>query len=187
MQNTNELVCDKDTGFSLIYKTYHKRMHAYGIAIGFCKYLCSDAIQDVFCALYVNQEKLEQVENVEAYLLHCLKNRLFDMYKDQKRMNCTGYNDLIIDQDVDSIGKIINEENELLRNEEIARLLKKLNPKQRTIIYSRFHHNLKFNEIAVLVDMSPDAVKKLLYRTLKTMKRECRDASKGCSCFFSTV
>lgn len=187
MQHSHELICNTETGFSSIYETYHKRMYAYGITIGFCEFLCKDAIQDVFYTLYTDKEKLEQVDNVEAYLLHCLKNRLFDIYKDQKRMSCTGYNDLIIDQDVDSISKIINEENKLLRNKEIARLLKKLNPKQRTIIYSRFHHNLKFNEIAVLMNMSPDAVKKLLYRTLKTMKRECRDAAEGCSCFFSTV
>ncbi len=184
MQNINLLVCDKNTGFSSIYETYRKRMYAYGIAIGFCEYLCNDAIQDVFCTLYANKEKLEQVDNVEAYLLHCLKNRLFDIYKDQKRMDCTGYDNLIIDQEADSIGIIINEENELLRNEEIARLLKKLNPKQRKIIYSRFHHNLKFNEIGVLMDMTPDAVKKLLYRTLKTMRQESWASTIGSSCFF---
>ena len=176
-----------NSAFSSIYNAYYSKMYAYGIAIGFCEYLCNDAIQDVFCTLYANKEKLEQVDNVEAYLLHCLKNRLFDIYKAQKRMDCTGYDNLIIDQEADWIGIIINEENELLRNEEIARLLKKLNPKQRKIIYSRFHHNLKFNEIAVLMDMSSDAVKKLLYRTLKSMKRECRDAAKGSSCFFSTI
>lgn len=171
-QAWHQFIGGDDSAFSLVYETYRKKMCTYGIAIGFCEYLCNDAIQDIFCTLCLNRGKLEHVENVESYLLHCLKNRLFDIYKEQKKLNCTSYDNLIIDQDVDSIGKIINEENQLLINEEVQRLLKKLKPKQRKVVYCRFHHNLKFNEIGVLMDMSPDAVKKLLYRALKIMKQE---------------
>lgn len=172
MQNTHELVRSNVCEFSLVYETYRKRMYAYGLAIGFCENLCKDAIQDVFCSLYINRENLDHIEKIEPYLLHCLKNRLFDMYKEQKRMNCTCYDNLIIDQDDDSIGKIINEENELLMKEEIERLLKRLNSKQKKIVYCRYHHNLKFDEIATVMDMSADAVKKMLYRSLKLLEQD---------------
>ncbi len=99
-------------------------------------------------------------------------------------MDCTSYDNLIIDQEADSIDKIINEENELLVNKEIERLLKKLKPKQRKVVYCRFQHNLKFNEIGVLMDMKPDAVKKLLYRTLKTMRQKSWASTIGSSYFF---
>lgn len=171
-QTWQEFIGGNDTAFSLVYNTYHKNMIAYGIAIGFCEHLCKDAVQDIFCTICHSREKLVHVENVEAYLLHCVKNRLFDIYKDRKRMNSVSYDNPIIDQDADSMGKIINEENQVLIKEEVERLLKKLKPKQRKIVYCRFHHNLKFDEIAVVVDMSADAVKKVLYRSLKLLGQE---------------
>ena len=178
-QTWQEFIGGNDTAFSLVYNTYHTNMLAYGIAIGFCEHLCKDAVHDVFCTICHSKEKLGSVENVEAYLLHCLKNRLFDIYKERKKINCICSDSPIIDQDADSMGKIINEENQLLLNREVERLLKKINPKQRKVVYCRFHHNLKFNEIAVMMNMSPDAVKKMLYRTLRLMKQESKAAFAG--------
>ena len=176
-----------DTGvttFTTIYSTYYKKMYTYGIAIGFCEHLCKDAVQDVFCTIFNSKKSLDYVDNVESYLLHCMKNRLFDIYKERKKINCICHDNVIIDQEEDSMGKIINEENQEIIKKQIDRLLKKLESKQRKIVYCRFHHNLKFNEIGGLMDMSPDAVKKLLYRTLKTMRRESEAYSMGYSCFF---
>ena len=138
-----EFIDGNDTSFSLIYDVYHKRMIAYGIAIGFCEHLCKDAVQDVFYTICHSRKKLGHVENVESYLLHCLKNRLFDIYKIRKNTECLCSENSIIDQDTDSIGKIINEENQLLIKGEIERLFKKLKPEQKKVIYCRFYHNLK--------------------------------------------
>ena len=157
---------------ALIYERYFRKMCSYGIVIGFCEHLCKDAVQDVFCSIYDSRKKLGHVEDVEAYLLKCLKHRLFDIYKERKKINCVNCENLWIDLEDDLIDTIINEENQLMINNEVERLLKKLKPRQREVVYCRFHHNLKFNEIGVLMDMSPDAAKKLLYRTLKVMRRE---------------
>lgn len=172
-----EFIDGNDTSFSLIYNTYYKKMIAYGIAIGFCEHLCKDAVQDVFYTICHSRKKLGYVEKVESYLLHCLKNRLFDIYKIRKNIECLCLENSIIDQDTDSIGKIINEENQLLIKGEIERLFKKLKPEQMEVVYCRFYNDLKFNEIAILMNMSTDAVKKLLYRTLKIMSKESKATS----------
>lgn len=173
MQNTNELVCDKDTGFSLIYETYHKRMHAYGIAMGFSHYLCHDAVQDVFFNLFISKNNLDNIENLEVYLLQCMKNRLFDIYRNEKKKL------LIKDEELGNqyenecfIDKIIAEEKNELMNKEVNRLLQKLPTKQRKIVMCRFNYNLKFVEIAEVVNMTPDAVKKQLYRSIKFMEQK---------------
>lgn len=147
-------------------------MYAYGISIGFCEHLCKDAIHDVFCTIYQSNNDVGHIESIEFYLLKSMKNRLFDIYKEQKKISCTCYDNSIKDQDADSIGRIINEENQVLKKEIVERLLQKLKSKQRKIIYCRFQYNLKFDEIGVIMDMSADAVKKVLYRSLKQLKQE---------------
>ena len=169
METQINLSDTKSSTFSSIYTTYYKKMYAYGIALGFCENLCKDAVHDVFCTVYNSVKPLDYVENIESYLLKSLKNRLFDIYKEQKKICCTCYDDQLVDKDVDLIGTIINEENQLQKKEVVEKLLKNLKPKQRKIIYCRFHHNLKFDEIAVVMDMSTDAVKKMLYRSLRQM------------------
>ena len=183
-QTWQEFVRGSDSSFTLVYKTYFKNMIAYGIVLGFCEQLCKDAVQDVFCTIYDSRKKLGDVENVKSYLLQCLKYRLFDIYKKRKKIGCISCDSLIIDLEEDLMNKIIDEENQMLIDKEVERLLNKLPPKQRKIVYCRFHHNLKFNEIAVVMGMSSDATKKLLYRTLKTMRRESDASSRTCSYFF---
>lgn len=161
--------------FSSIYNTFSKKMYAYGISIGFCQYLCHDAVHDVFYNLFVSNNKLDDVENLERYLLHCMKNRLFDMYRNEKRKL------LMDDEEVAKqyaeegfIDKIIAQENSELMEKEVNRLLQKLPTRHRKIILCRYNYNLKFDEIAEVMDMNADAVKKQLYRSLKLLSQEGR-------------
>ena len=169
---TDFLLSVNNSDFSLLYETYFKKLCAYGITIGFCEQLCKDAIHDVFYTLCHSNKKMDHVENIEPYLFHCLKNRLFDIYKERKRISCISCDNLIVEAEEDSIGKMIEEENEMFIKMEVQRLLSKLKPNQRKVIYCRFQHNLKFDDIARIMDMSPCAVKKLLYRSLKSMRQQ---------------
>ena len=175
MQNPNELVFSNNSTFSLIYETYKRKMHAYGIAIGFCEYLCHDAAHDIFSTLFTSKIKLEDIENLEIYLMHSMKNRLFDIYKEEKRKHSIDYMDNTTnDYEEEQADKLIAEENRQLMKEQVDRLLNKLPPKHRKIILCRFNYNLKYNEIAVIMKMTPDAVKKQLYRSLKLIEQEAK-------------
>ena len=173
MQNPNELVHSNNSTFSLIYETYKRKMHAYGIAIGFCEYLCHDAVHDIFSTLFTSKIKLEDIENLEIYLMHSMKNRLFDIYKEEKRKHSIDYMDNLTNYyEEGQADKLIAEENRQLMKEQVHRLLKKLPTKHRKMILCRFNYGLKYNEIAAIMNMTPDAVKKQIYRSLKLMKQE---------------
>ena len=159
---------------SLIYSKYYKKMYTYGLAIGFCKHICNDAAQDVFCTICYSRNKLKSVENIESYLLHCMKNRLFDIYKEERRKHSVDYECCLNNNEEGIVDKLIAEENNRLMKEEVSRLLKKLPPKHRQIILFRFNHNLKYNEIATIMGMTSDAVKKQMYRILKLLEQEIR-------------
>lgn len=159
---------------NLIYNKYYKKMYAYGIAIGFCEHDCKDAVQDVFCTICHSEKKIKNVENIEVYLLQCMKNKLYDIYNDDKKRRCICYDNSINNFEQNLSDEIIAKENKLLMRNEIDRLLKKLSPKHRKIVVCRYDLNLNFNEIAAIMNMTPGAVKKQLYRSLKLMRQKSK-------------
>lgn len=149
-------------------------MHAYGIALGFYEHLCHDAVHDVFYNLSTSQNSLENIENIEAYLLYSMKNRLFDIYKNEKKKRINHILELSNHPKEEEmwIDDLINRETELLMKKEVDRLLKKIPSKHRKIILFRFNYNLKYDEIDSIMNMTSDAVKKQVYRSLQLMRQE---------------
>ena len=134
-----------DTAFSQIYKAYYKKLHAYGLAIGFNEDICNDAIQDVFLNIFLSRKKINYIENVEFYLIRSLKNRLFDIYKIENKISKVNYDEIIIAQEENVVERIINEENQLLVKEKVEKILKKLKPRHKRIIVTnqcQKEHNL---------------------------------------------
>lgn len=170
----------KSSTFSTIYKTYSRKMYVYGISIGFCEYLCHDAVHDVFSSLLISKKTLEHIENLETYLLNCMKNRLFDIYRNEKSKHTIDNEEIMENNEEMFFDKLIAQENNDLMKSEVNRLLLKLPQKHRKIILFRFNHNLKFDEIAVVMHMSPEAVKKQLYRSLKMMRQEIKSNISNC-------
>lgn len=168
-----------DASFSELYRHYFNELFAYGLKIGFDDELCKDAIQDVFYKLFTSKDRLSHVQNIEFYLLQSLKNRLYDIYSGEIKINPLNYDDTIQDNENSIIEKIIEKETRLHLEDKIKQSLNILPPKQRKIIYWHYHLNLSFVEIASLLEVKPDAVRKSVYRALQKMKesRELRAIS----------
>jgi len=159
-----------EISFSELYHAYFNELYLYALKIGFDDETSKDAIQDVFFKIYVSKSKLHHIQHIEFYLLHCLKNRLFDIHRSQSKISEINYNDIITENESSVIERIIKEEKELQLEKELIQLLKILPSKQRKIIHYHYRLNLNHAEIGELLNLSPEAVKKSIYRALKKMK-----------------
>ncbi|MFA7492990.1 MAG: sigma-70 family RNA polymerase sigma factor [Proteiniphilum sp.] len=165
-----EFLRGDENAFSELYRSYFNELFAYGLKIGFNEEACKDAIQDVFYKIYVSHNQLSHIRNIESYLLHCLKNRLFDIHNLETKIDHIDYDDIITENESNVVEKMIEKETKLLLKDKIKQSLKILSPKQRRIIYYHYQLNLSFDEIAALLDMRPEAVKKSTYRGLQKMR-----------------
>src|SRR5690554_3111601 len=150
---------DDNTAFTKLYQYYYNEMLAYGLKVGFEKKSVEDAIQDVFIKILLSKDKLRHVQNIEFYLLNSLKNRLYDFHNDKMKLQNVVLEDLKIENEDSAIEAIISTEKEEQLINEIKQTLKYISPKQRKIIYYHYHLNLSFNEIATILDTSPEAVR----------------------------
>lgn len=160
-----------DSAFDEIYSQYFTELFAYGIKLGFDNDSCKDAIQDVFFNIYTSKNKLKHIKNIEFYLLRCLKNKLFDFHANEIQLNNINENELLLpDNSLTIIDEIIHEEKQVLLKEKLNRILKILSPKQKKIIYYYYNLDLDYNEIALILNNSPESVRKTIYRSLKKCK-----------------
>lgn len=159
-----------DASFTEVYCRYFSELFAYGTRIGFNEEVCKDAIQDVFYKLFISKGRLSHVQNIEFYLLQSLKNRLYDIHRAETKINQINYDEIILSNEDSVIEKIIEKETRSQLEDEIKQSLRILPPKQRKIIYWHYHLNLSFAEIAALLEIKPEAVKKTVYRALQKMK-----------------
>ena len=161
-----------EASFSELYRNYFKELFAYGVKMGFGEEACKDAIQDVFFKIYTTRNKLSHIQNIEFYLLHCLKNRLFDLHNEEIKINKINYDDIILENGTNIVEQIIDQERQLQIESTVTKFLKILSPKQRKIIHFHYQLNLSFSEIGELLNISPETVRKSVYRAIKKLKEK---------------
>jgi len=159
------------TAFSEIYEEFINSLFAYGSKITHDRELVKDCVQDIFVELQRLQPDLHHPEYIEFYLYKSLRNAIFHKTKEYKRTNSLAIEDMVnfemhfnIEQDSFDI------ESDSLRVEKLKQILQTLDPQKRELLFLKFSTGLNYIEIGHLLDMSPDTIKKQVYRTLDRLR-----------------
>ena len=161
-----------DHAYTSIYNKYADALYGYGMGLGFEQETLKDAIQDVFYVLYTQKKQLSGVKNLKYYLFKMLKNRLLDIYKsavNTKEINSSEMNFTLKTTILDDL---IEEEDFIILQNKINKLLETLTSRQKEAVYLRFIQELEYEEIGTLLDMTPQAARKLIFRAIKRMREE---------------
>lgn len=162
-----------DQAYTWVYNTYSPDLFSYGKSLGFDKNILKDTIQDIFFKILCDRKLLAGVENMKFYLFRALRNQLINQ---NRRINIpsieTTKNEPPFFIKVTILDQLIEEEErEELRNR-IENLLNCLTERQREAISLRFIHELEYDEIASILNMTSPAVRNLIARAIKRMRTE---------------
>ncbi len=158
--------------FSQIYDRYANELLAYGIGLGFDRETLKDTIHDIFTKIYDDKSYLENIRNLKSYLFRSLKNRLINLRKAQTEVLDISKDVLDFSVSVTVLDELIEDEDRLFVKTEVEKYLNCLTSRQREAIYLRFIQELSYDEIAVLLDMTPHAVRKLTSRAILRIRKE---------------
>lgn len=161
-----------NNAFSLIYGRYANELLAYGIGLGFDRETLKDTIHDIFAKIYDNKGYLKDVRNLKSYLFRSLKNQLINLRKAQAEALDISKNEMNFSVTVTVLDELIEDEDRLFVKTEVEKYLNCLTSRQREAIYLRFIQELSYEEIAVLLEMSPHAVRKLTSRAILRIRKE---------------
>lgn len=124
-------------------------------------------VEDLSNNVYLTfAEQYHKIENLEYWLRRVLFLNFVNWYKKNKARRMI---------DVDEVF-YLKEENENPGNKvdaaKILSVLDTLSSDKQKIIKLRFYEDLKFSEIAEILNKSEDAVKKMFYRTIEELKNK---------------
>ena len=156
----------EDPAFALIYRKYANQLLSYGLGLGFDRETLKDAIHDVFCKLYANKHFLENIKSLKSYLFKSLRNRLINIHKSQTDTIDIDGNEPHFSVKVTVLDELIRDEDRVQIRNGIEKYLNCLTNRQREALYLRFIQDLDYEEIAVLLNMSPHAARKLTSRAI---------------------
>lgn len=160
------------SAFSKIYLLYVDELYSYGIGLGCDREKLKDIIQDIFYKIYTNPDYLKVVKNLKYYLFKMLKNKVLDIYKNKVVIDDINTDELTFTIKTNILDHLIVEEDRRLLESRVENLLKTLTDRQREAVYLRFIQEMEYEEVGELLEMTPQAARKLIFRALKRIREQ---------------
>lgn len=173
MMTEKQILCQVSEGneiaFAQLYEKY--KDHVYYISFKFFKSqsIAEDVLQEVFLKLWMHKEKLSGIDNFSAYLTVILRNHIYNRFRKlaneevfirkaaATRVEHHNYT-------LDNV--LLNESRNLL-----TKAIEKLPPQQKKAFELSRIEGKKHEEIARLMNISKETVKKHVMEASRTLKR----------------
>jgi len=131
-----------------------------------------DCIQEIFLSLWKIQGTIAPVENVRSYLLVVLKSRILrELSKKENRLYQSLTDDYAFAVEFSADLHLIEEEHEVYQLRKLEQVMNHLPPRQKELIYLRFHQNLSFEQIAEVMQLGRQSVYNLLQKSLGSLRK----------------
>lgn len=166
----NEIVEGNEKAFSKMFFHYLPVLKSFAFKFTKSEHATEEIIQDAFVRIWLSRDKLDQVENVKAYLYKYVSNECLSYLR--KKLN----EEKLIANFTVHHPKDSNQTNEQIQLNEIKRIVassvNKLPPKRREIYQLSRNEGKSIAEIAAILSISQNTVKNALVTALKYIRLE---------------
>lgn len=157
-----------ETAFRLIFERYRSKIYYFLLHILETEADAEEGVQDVFMRIWTSRDRLEAVNNLDAYLFMIARNRALDLLKqkasDKKKKNEWG---LLAETTGSDTEELVNF-NESARL--IEQALAQLSPQQARIFRMSKEQGMKRQDIAAALNLSENTVKNHLSEAVKSIR-----------------
>ena len=154
------------TAFSYVFQKYYQALYQFAGRFVKDAQTAENIVQDVFVKLWTNRENCLITSSLKSYLYAATRNTALNFLSREKKQLST--EDLMSDrQDTTA-----NPEERIIENEmidEVYKAIEKLPEKCRYVYLMKRYDDLKYHEIAEILDISINTVKTQMKRALKSL------------------
>lgn len=155
--------------FTLLFDWYYQKLGAYIYKITDSREAAEEVVQAVFVKIWENRNMLINIECFKAYLFVLSKNQTLDYLRNLAKARVRQLSILAnVQEDSYTIDDLSPTEEFILIVEEAV---SKLSPQQQKVYRLSRQENLKYEEIAVLMGISKETVKKHMKLALALIKK----------------
>lgn len=157
-----DLKQNKEKSFNELYEKYNKLIYCIAFSILKNKENSEDIVQIVFTKIYKLEKEKLPTSNEASWLYSLTKNEALNYIRKQK-------NDISLD-DIDYIAYEDREFEKIIDKDTYNRMMEKLNKEEREIVSLKILADMKFKDIAKLLNMPIGTVQWKYYTALHSLK-----------------
>ncbi|MBR6150945.1 MAG: sigma-70 family RNA polymerase sigma factor [Lachnospiraceae bacterium] len=153
-----------------LYDKYEQEMHYEAYSVLHHEADAEDAVQDAFFRIWKNIDRLQNLKDDELrwYVLCVAKNAAIDYYRKKKIQW-----QMEKEYDEDSISLISKETTE--QNNNLYEKIAQLPEREKDVVMLKYIYGFRYKEIANLLGVSAETVKKALIRAKSKIKIICKE------------
>lgn len=165
---------DKENNISqtleVSYKQYYNLLYNYGMKLICNPDLVQDFIQDIFIKLH-KREEINLITNLKVYLLHAMRNTVYDYYSSRKETISIDEMDFFIPEDDLILRKLHSkDDNELRKRQNLIQAIRSLSGQQKQILHMFYIKNLSHKEISEVLNISPQSSMNSLSKSIRKLR-----------------
>ncbi|CAN5726808.1 RNA polymerase sigma-70 factor [soil metagenome] len=168
---------ENEAAFSELFRRYDKRIYPFVLKMIKDKTLAEEITQEIFIKIWSNREKLTIIDQPEAYILTISARHTLDYIKKRLNENKKLQRLSVIFRDSSS-----NETEDTLLLRDSAALIQaavnKLPPQQKAVYELSRQQGLKYDEIALQLNISQNTVRNHLVKALATIREYINEHNK---------
>ena len=154
-----------------MYNLHIDTLYHYGTKLCKDEEAVKDALQEVFLELFLKRDKIGIApEHLKYWLLLALKRNLIKKLQANRKISHNSQESVDFEPEYSIEFQIIEMEKDAEINSKILYALSQLPDKQKESIYLRFNESLEYSEIAEILEITIESVRKQVYRALKTVR-----------------
>ena len=176
-QNLQKVRIESEKTFEILYTQYAKMLYQYGLKFTSKNDLIEDCIQELFIKILSQRKISYSTEGIKYYLMKSFRNNLIRSINQEKRYSFEEKDDYFFEISFSIEHQLIESELEQKKAKLLTKALKKLSVRQKEAIYLRYTNELEYEEIAEIMKMSIEGSRNLIYRAIKSLRRELNSNS----------
>ncbi len=161
-----------EKAFSILFHQHKNKLFGYLLRLTNSQEITEDIIQEIFLKLWKDKSELVNIVQFDAYLFRMAKNQAINAFKTMARQTLF-YTEYINSQEID-----VDSTEQLIQFDETQKLLEQiiesLPPQQKIIFKLSREQHLKHEEIAQMLNISPNTVKNHIIQALSTIKQKLK-------------
>ncbi|MEP6949791.1 MAG: sigma-70 family RNA polymerase sigma factor [Ginsengibacter sp.] len=156
--------------FVSIFRNYYSDLFNYGCRITGDHAIIEDCIQDLFIDLWRTHGKAE-ILSFKAYIFKAFKFKLIKAIG--KKAKTSSFVPELHENEFEISHEmlLINDQENKELKQKVFNAIQELSPRQKEIIYLKFHENLGYAEVSEIMNINYQAARNLVSQSVKVLKK----------------
>jgi RNA polymerase sigma-70 factor (family 1) len=172
LPNETELIkqvaCGSERAFTKLFDAYYRQLGEYVVRLTESVELAEEIVQDVFIKIWTKRECLTEIDNFSYYLFIISRNQTYNFLrkKASERVRQLAW-EKQFEEEIYELDQVSIEESYRIQ---IDKAVNKLPPQQQKVYLLSRNERLKYEEIATVLNISAETVKKHMKLALRSIK-----------------